>query len=157
MALDRLMPADASADEATAWPRSRRMGQDSGVEMTPLIDVTFLLLIFFMVTSSLAAQQDVIVPEAVHGVGVSPESATVILLAQPDDGSPTRLFLGDGRGEEGDLKAVRSWVEQGLKQGRTTVIVKAEGRVPAGQTHRVYQAIGQIEGTQLRIGVRDKD
>jgi biopolymer transport protein ExbD len=156
MALDRLLPSDEQPDELAAWPRSRRLGQDTGVEMTPLIDVTFLLLIFFMVTSSLAAQQDVVVPEAVYGVGVSPESATVILLAQPEDGSATRIFLGDGRGEEGDLADVRTWVKQGLNEGRTSVIVKAEGRVPAGQTHRVYQVIGQIEGAQLRIGVRDK-
>jgi biopolymer transport protein ExbD len=156
MALQRIVPPD-TADEFHAWPRSRRMGQDAGVEMTPLIDVTFLLLIFFMVTSSLAAQQAVALPEAVHGTAVNPEAATIITLVQPEGGGPTRIFLGDTRAEQGDVDSVRSWVEQGLAQGRTAVVVKAEGSVPAGQTRRVYQVLRQIEGVQLHIGVREKN
>lgn len=155
MALDRLLSPDVS-DEFKPWPRSRRMGRDASVEMTPMIDVTFLLLIFFMVTASLAAQQDVAVPKAAYGKGIDPASATVITLLQPEGGGSTRIVLGDGRGEEGDLDAVRDWVERGRNEGRTKVIVKAEGRVPAGQTRRVYQVLAQIQGVQLHIGVRDK-
>ena len=42
---------------------------EATMDMAPMIDVTFLLLIFFMLTNSLANPSPMVVPEAVHGRG----------------------------------------------------------------------------------------
>lgn len=56
----------------------RRVGGQAGISMTPLIDVVFQLLIFFLVTSHLAQQEvhlDLALPRALSGVR-PPQQAT---------------------------------------------------------------------------------
>jgi biopolymer transport protein ExbD len=43
--------------------RADRKGQESEMDMTPMVDVTFLLLIFFMVTASFTMQKSLNVPK----------------------------------------------------------------------------------------------
>ena len=56
--------ADASeeSDEAPALQLRRRRGADEDMDLTPMVDVTFQLLIFFMVTASFALQKSIEVP-----------------------------------------------------------------------------------------------
>jgi biopolymer transport protein ExbD len=42
--------------------RAERKGVDDDVDMTPMVDVTFLLLIFFMITAAFALQKAIEVP-----------------------------------------------------------------------------------------------
>lgn len=50
------------ADEAAIEFRSPRDDRDSELDMTPMVDVTFLLLIFFMVTAAFTMQKSFEVP-----------------------------------------------------------------------------------------------
>lgn len=69
--------------------RRRKVTQDEvGFNITPMIDLTFLLLIFFMVTSKLSKEQkkmDISLPAAVSAV-------------QPDDLSNRDIINLDGKG-----------------------------------------------------------
>lgn len=44
-------------DEEFEFQLRRPRGDDSGLDMTPMVDVTFLLLIFFMITASFSIQK----------------------------------------------------------------------------------------------------
>jgi biopolymer transport protein ExbD len=46
-----------------AWLRSKTVLQEAEMDMTPMVDVTFLLLIFFMVTASFAMQKSLNIPK----------------------------------------------------------------------------------------------
>ena len=59
---------DAAADEG-ALLSSRRA--DDQVDMTPMVDVTFLLLIFFMITAAFALQKSIEVPAAAPAASAS--------------------------------------------------------------------------------------
>jgi biopolymer transport protein ExbD len=48
---------DEEADEEDVFKLNRRSGDESGLDMTPMVDVTFLLLIFFMITASFNVQK----------------------------------------------------------------------------------------------------
>ena len=57
-------PLDLSADDAAAWEeweedrrRQKPATPEDELDMTPMVDVTFLLLIFFMITASFQLQQ----------------------------------------------------------------------------------------------------
>ena len=50
------------------------------MDITPMIDVTFLLLIFFMVTSTMETPDALKIPEARNGVGVNTQEATTITI-----------------------------------------------------------------------------
>jgi len=57
---------------------------DDGLDMTPMVDVTFLLLIFFMVTAAFALQKSIQIPTPDPSESAT-ESRTVEELEQDDD------------------------------------------------------------------------
>lgn len=52
----------AGDEEQFALSRKAEVSQDDGLDMTPMVDVTFLLLIFFMVTAAFALQKSIHIP-----------------------------------------------------------------------------------------------
>lgn len=84
--------AEHAADVVTQWvaQRPRRRGEEAEMDMTPMIDVTFQLLIFFMLTNHLQNPAPTLVPEAAHGWGVDPEGRQTIVIDR--DGS---YYFGD--------------------------------------------------------------
>ena len=99
---------------------------------------------------------DVDVPQAHFGTGVPERAATIVTIQREGIGGPPIIILGDGRGPEGNLDAVRNYVEQGLRDNRTHVIIKAERDIPTGFVQQVAKAATQVEGVRLNIGVQEK-
>lgn len=152
-------PFGAGEDDDGFQPRSRRKSREAELEITPLIDVTFLLLIFFMVTANLQAGRDVDVPEVRHSEGVETHQATFITLLNPEsEDADATILLGDGESSDSavaELDDVRTYVEQGLSNLRTQVVVKAERKVPHRDVQRVAREIAAVDGITLHIGVQD--
>ncbi|HEV7226789.1 MAG TPA: biopolymer transporter ExbD [Pirellulales bacterium] len=63
---------------------------DDGLDMTPMVDVTFLLLIFFMVTAAFALQKSIQIPTPDPSEAAA-ESRTVEELEQDDDNVIVRI------------------------------------------------------------------
>ena len=135
---------------------------DVELDITPMIDVTFLLLIFFIVTSTMQTQVDLDVPAAKHGVGVPSRQATIVTIrAGESSGDPPVIILGDGRGEEGTLDKLRRYVEADMKEHQTEeVIIKADRDVLHGFVQRVLKVIAEVardrKGLKYSIGIRDE-
>jgi biopolymer transport protein ExbD len=55
-------PVGADPDENGPLVRTARTSRDGELDMTPMVDVTFLLLIFFMITAAYALQMAIEVP-----------------------------------------------------------------------------------------------
>jgi len=149
----RKTPFGAAAAEA--WGTRPRRQWESELDITPMIDVTFLLLIFFMVSSTMQATPDLDVPPAKHGTGVETKHATVVVIkgaAVAGSASPTILIDG----LEVNLEGVQASVKEGLEFDRSHVIIKADGLVPHGFVQEVIRVVNSIEGTTFSIGVRDK-
>lgn len=135
----------------------KRRSIEGDLDITPMIDVTFLLLIFFMVASTMKGTPDVDVPPAEHSIGVDSAGAAVItILAAQSTTELPRIVLGDGDGEETDLKGIRSFVEEQVRAGKRRIVVKAEGDVPHGLVEDVAKAIKEVETAELFMGVGDK-
>ena len=153
---------DEALDEEDLGPVLPRRPVDEGAEMdiTPMIDITFRLLIFFLVSSTTAAQNALELPPARHGTGVSARTSVVITVADRGSSGPALVYLGDGKvgkplpeDEESMAEEVAHAVEQGLESGKQTVLVKAEKGVKHGDAWRVYTAVGQVEDVQLHVAV----
>ena len=140
------------ADGGFSKPRSK---DEAELDITPMIDVTFLLLIFFMVTSTMQAEKDLQVPVAKHGVGVDTSDAMIVSVLS-DEPSYT-ILLGDGEGPEASVAEVTAFVEEGLRENREHVIIKADRDVPHGTVQEVAKAVTAVEGISFSIGVRDQD
>ena len=129
------------------------------LDITPMIDVTFLLLIFFMVTSTMEKPTSLQVPPARHGEGVSMDAATVITVAARE-GKP-EIHLGDKVTEQPvSLSEIPAYVQQGIDDpdgARRTVIIKADRELPSGFIEEVARAANQVEGVEkFYVGVQDK-
>ena len=138
--------------------RTKRRQSEADLDITPMIDVTFLLLIFFMVTSTMQPSSSADLPLAKHGVGIETRSATVITLraAEGDREAPPVILLGDDSAPEGTVAEVTRLVEESVRQQRPAVIIKAERDVPHGFVQEITRAVTAVEGSQFYLGVADE-
>jgi biopolymer transport protein ExbD len=83
-------------DERPVLPR-RPVRETAEMDITPMIDIVFLLLIFFLVCSTTAVQSPVELPPARYGVGTSERTSTVITIANPGGPGPAPVCIGDGK------------------------------------------------------------
>jgi biopolymer transport protein ExbD len=144
-------------DEAEGSLGKKRRRLDGDLDITPMIDVTFLLLIFFMVSSTMQGKPDLDVPVAEHAIGIDSHGAAVVtVFAAASVAESPRIVLGDVQGPEGEAADVRRYVEEKSREGIRKFIVKAEGDVPHGVVEEIARAIKSVEGAQLYMGVGDR-
>ena len=137
--------------------QKKNSAEEADLDITPMIDVTFLLLIFFMVTSTMQQESAVNVPPASFGVGKDASTSTIITILADKGGGPARVLLGDGSGEEArSMELVTAFVQQGLSmEGKRQVIIKADRDVNHGKVQEVLKALGEIEDLEFAVGVEE--
>jgi biopolymer transport protein TolR len=150
--------AKGSLGGDAGFKKKKSSKDEAELDITPMIDVTFLLLIFFMVTSTMDDQKPVNVPPAVHGVGAETNSATIVSILADPGGGPARVIMGDGSaGEEApNLELVRRYVQAGFNDGKELCIVKAERDVKEGKVQEVLKILAEIDGLRFAVGVQDQ-
>ena len=91
--------ADDAFDEAAEGPilPRRRVKDTADLDITPMIDIVFLLLIFFLVASIPDMQVEADLPAARHGRGVNPRTAVIVTVAAKEGSSEAAIYLGDGK------------------------------------------------------------
>ncbi len=150
-------------NDQTDEPINLRSRQRESAEMdiTPMIDVVFLLLIFFVVCSTIGKNTSVHLPKAKIGVAVNPKTATVLTVDGLEDESI--VYLGDGtsgRRLSHDPEQLREQivqaVELGVREGKVNVVIKADKNLNHGEVYRVESAAGSVPGVKLNIVV-DKE
>jgi biopolymer transport protein ExbD len=159
-------PDDDLLDDEPALPR-RRLVEDSELDMTPMIDCVFLLLIFFTVTSKADQITSVELPPARHGKGVSEQSSVIITIAQREGNRPAAVYLANGMvgsplpDDPKEMEAaVIAAVEKGfLQEAKTAVLLKAARLVKERDVSAVAKAVGKadVEDVKLHIAVFETD
>jgi biopolymer transport protein ExbD len=149
-------------DAAPVLPR-RKVPVDNNLDMTPMIDVTFLLLIFFLVASNPDVKAALKLPPAEYGIVVSQEQALVISVAAVPGSDEPAVYLADGK--QGDPlptdhaaqeTAIREAVDRAVSGGRTNVVVKAERELHHRHVVRVVRAASR-PGTSVDLAVADQE
>jgi biopolymer transport protein ExbD len=113
--------------------------------MTPLIDMVFILLIFFVVTTSFVSETGIGIerPRASRSESLPRESITVAIRA---DG---QIVVG---GQETGLFSVRPYVERQLRnQPGTAVVVVADRSVPIDRVVRIMDEIRAGGATDIAL------
>ncbi|MCA9132076.1 MAG: biopolymer transporter ExbD [Planctomycetales bacterium] len=157
-----LPASDAEELEVEAdFLRPRPPISDDELDITPMIDITFLLLIFFLVSSKLSAEQAVDLPPARHG-GVVAGKESVIVIMRRGTGDLAEVRQADGTlfslDPEQQNAEIAEYVQQGLDAGKKHVIIRAEGAVRHGEVGRVSGAISESldEGALINIAVMEQ-
>lgn len=148
--------ADMFADDDDALPTKKHKAPNNEIDVAPLIDVTFLLLMFFMVQQAMNPRPDADVPKAKHGVSTDKKKSSVISIKAVKGSKQPRIILGDGKGEDGSFAAIPRYVQTGLKEQKSDVIVQADRETPYGFVQQVIKSINKVEGVRVAIAVQDK-
>ena len=133
---------------------------DDDLDITPMIDVTFLLLIFFMVTSNMQQSASLQIPPAENGQGVPSDKSTIITIFRTEGGS--EIYLADEKKENGpvDASEVTRYVQEGIDANKYNVIIKADRDLPSEIVDEVARAANDAEvpGGELKFyfGVTDR-
>ena len=150
-------------EDVSAEPFVRpRSNNDDEMDITPMIDITFLLLIFFLVTSKLDQEQAVDLPKARHG-GVVAGKESVVVIMRRGTGEDAEVQNSDGvpfsADKEQQNAEVAEYVQMGIDSGLKHVIIKAEASVRQGEISRVSGAISESmeEGEVINIAVLEQD
>jgi biopolymer transport protein ExbD len=145
-------------DEGPVLPR-RRQRADTEMDMTPMIDCTFLLLIFFVVSAKIEPDAAVHLPPARYGTGVDPSKSMILTVARQGE-SEVQVFLADGKvgaplmgDHNAQAQEIREAVQAAVNQGRSDVLIKAERSVRHRDVSRVAAAAAQVDGATLNVAV----
>lgn len=142
-------------DEDDGFQRRKKAGiADADLDITPMIDVTFLLLIFFMVTSTMQGTPDRDIPTAKSGTAENPTGMTELVIYAPETSNAIPALLLDG--QPATLEEVRSQVAQKSADGDVELMILAERLVPSGFVGEVETVLAEIKGVKYHFGVQDK-
>lgn len=127
---------------------------DDEPDFTAMIDMTFILLAFFIVTSTMEVSSTLSLPPARSGEGLA-DKATIISIYY-DTESP-EVYLADGRtGAPATMPDVTNYVAEGVAAQKTRVLIKADRETPSGFVEDVARAAGRAEGVQgFFVAVKD--
>lgn len=137
-------------------------------DVTAMVDLVFMMNIYFLVTFVTVALGELNLPAARHVTALDANSAVILSLVRSLDGKSVTLYVGDG--DKGEAindpgqqeQRIQAAVEQGIADGKKAVLLKAEKKVRTGDQFRIATAAtsGNVEGAEklkLYIGVLEKD
>jgi len=75
-------------------PKRKRNKDDGELDITPMIDITFLLLAFFVVSSKMDPQKDIALPFATYGESVSDQASVTLLIIAEEGSDNYKLYKG---------------------------------------------------------------
>ena len=132
-------------------------------DITAMVDLVFMMNIYFLVTFVTVALAEVNLPAASHAAPLDAESAVIFTLTRGTTERPVIVYIGDGtKGEpltdpETQEARIQAAVEEGVAEGKTAVLLKAERDVRLGDLHRISTAATAVEGMKLNVAVREKE
>lgn len=142
--------AAALAEVAVDFRWKQTSDEDNDVDMIPLIDVSLVLLVFFIMTTTVAVSSTAVnVPATRHGSYFSPTGALWISISPTKDGSPVYSL---GQGEQGASPEDRQLTEAQVLARLETLLKQqnepVELRIAADQSlpgEVVMRLTGQVE------------
>ncbi len=130
-------------DDSLAMPRKKR--DEEEMDITPMIDITFLLLIFFVVASKMDPTKMGEIPKAENGLAISAKDSAVIII-QAGAGDKAALSRMSGAefssDEDTQTSEIVEYVTEELKAGKNHVMLMGDENVKVGEVTRIQQLIG---------------
>ena len=135
-------------------PREKAGISAADLDITPMIDVTFLLLIFFMVTSTLQGTPYRDIPASKVGTAVSPSGMLELVILGPEtSGGDPEVLL---EGKASTLEEFRTQLQEKSAAGDVEVMIMAEREVTSGFVGEVETIMAEVRNVKYHFGVQEK-
>ncbi|AQT59162.1 biopolymer transporter ExbD [Cellvibrio sp. PSBB023] len=133
----------------------RQKTEDEGINLTPLIDVVFLLLIFFMVSTTFTKETHLSVdlPEAVGEQSSELPKQIEILINSDGSYSVNGLALVNNKGAT--LKSALEKTAEGDNQ--LPLVITADAKTPHQAVVQAMDVAGQLGFARLSITTRQPE
>ncbi len=132
----------------------RRKSDDVSFQLAPMIDMTFLLLIFFMVTTKITQEKkklDINLPIA--SAAVSPDDLSGRDIINLDENGV--VYVGDRVVEMSELRA---YLRQRLIDfPPLRIYVRADSRTPAKEIKAIMRACAEAGAIEVIFGTHRRD
>jgi biopolymer transport protein ExbD len=131
-------------------------------DITAMVDLVFMMNIYFLVTFVTVAMGELNLPAATHAMPLDGETAVILTLTRTLDGKGVVLHVGDGTKTEPitdsaqQEQKIEAAIEQGIVDGKKTVLLKAEKKVRLADLFRVATAASS-DKLKLHVAVMEKD
>lgn len=157
---------DAPPEEDEPLKLRPRVMEEAEMDITPMIDVTFLLLIFFLVAATLANKETVDMPTAVYGTAVPIQGSLYVTVGEAPN-KAIEIYLANGKDPEARVAGtpeqqearIIDYVQAGLRAAppKEQVVLKADKTVPRREIERVQQAIGKAGSLAIYLAVLEQE
>ncbi len=143
-------------DEDAGFVVSRRAADDEEMDLTPMVDVTFLLLIFFMITASFSIQKTIQIPppdKDEKGVTQSVEDPEEILEAsiQVDITAENIIIVeGEELSDPDDLEDRLRELQSG-SEGKNELVLSADDLSFHEMTVRVFDIANKVKMQKISM------
>jgi biopolymer transport protein ExbD len=135
---------------------------DAEFDITAMVDLVFMMNIYFLVTFITVALGEINLPTAVHATPLDRDKATVITVLAGPDWRTVLVHLGDGKTGSPIVEAddqvtqIANEVERAVAQGKTAVLIKAEKGIRLREIKRIAGAATHEKMT-LNIAIIEKE
>ncbi len=154
------MHTHSADDDSDALMAPRARHEEGEIDNTALIDVTFLLLIFFITTSTMDPTKTGTLPTALHGLPVSATESAVVFM-EAGTGARANVKGSDGvtfsDDEDAQTSEIVDYLTAELNQGKKHVMILGDADVRVGEVTRVQRIIGDafedISNTYIAVKV----
>lgn len=158
------LPQNAAADDGDDLEpiTTPKRTEDDEMDITPMIDMTFLLLIFFLVSSKMDPGAGARLPPARHGRAVPAKESVVLTVTKGPNETAVVAAGGSvysGADPEDQQQKIQEFVESEFARypNRQDVLINADKGMHVGDISRVMRAAGRgtPEGKQIHIAVQE--
>lgn len=149
------------AEDGGLFP-SRKDEEPPEFDITAMVDLVFLMNLYFLVTFLTVAMGEMALPAADHASPLDADTAVVLSLVRSLDGQSITLYLGDGEKGEAIKDAaqqeqrVQAAIEEGVAAGKTAVLLKAESKVRLADLFRISSLVAGHD-LKLHVAVLERD
>jgi biopolymer transport protein ExbD len=151
-------------DDEDDYVMPKKMAEEDEMDITPMIDVTFLLLIFFVVCSTMDPVKIGEIPDAENGLPVSAKESAVIFVKSAGVDKVT-VIRGDGREFSKDedaqeseiIEYVTAELEKSIDADKNQVMIMGDASVKVLEITRIQKIIGDAfeDIDRTYIGVKE--
>lgn len=145
-----------SDSEGSDYTPKQRPKMDDEIDITPMIDVTFQLLIFFMVTSTMQGTPDLDIPKSVSGGSIEVAKVINVIVRAPVDETADPEIDLDGEIISLDDLRLRVSEQAGARPRGIDIMIMGDKGVPNGFVGEIEGVLAEIPNVTYHFAVQDR-
>lgn len=132
--------------------RRRAQTQETDINITPMLDVVFIMLIFFIVTASFTREMGVVIDKPVAGEAIALGTGTILIGIRPND----EIWMAKRQIELHDVRQMVERARAENPEGSVVIVADQGSRIGAVTKVMDQVRLAGVEGIALSAEPREQ-